>query len=115
MKKLTKVETYKVINELIQFLDIPAEEREFDESQKQYLIDNQEEECWRKNLDLNIPLEIFSWGRVYHPAFIDLKNCIREGKLLNLSSNHNGNIGMNFMRDGRRKRLSVGKLMKETF
>ncbi len=32
-------ETYKAINELIQFLDIPAEEREIDESQKQYLID----------------------------------------------------------------------------
>ncbi|HDR7839258.1 TPA: hypothetical protein QCY33_005585 [Bacillus toyonensis] len=115
MKKLTKVETYKAINELIQFLDIPAEEREIEESQKQYLIDTQEEERWRKHPNPDYPLEISSWGRVYRPAFIDPKNCIREGKMLNLSSNQGGSVGINFIRDGKRRRLSVSKLMKETF
>ncbi|PEN53010.1 hypothetical protein CN540_20705 [Bacillus toyonensis] len=104
-------ETYKAINELIQFLDISAEEREIDESQKQYLIDTREEKRWRKHPDSNIPLEISSWGCVYRPAFIDSKNCIREGRLLNLSTNQKGSIGINFIRDGKRKQLSVIKLM----
>ncbi|MEH6848546.1 hypothetical protein [Bacillus pseudomycoides] len=113
MKRLTKVETYKAINELINFLDIPENEREFDESQKEYIVATQDEERWRKHPIL--PLEISSWGRVYRPAFIDSKNCIREGRLLNLSTNQRGTVQINFKRDGKLKRLTVRKLIEETF
>ncbi|HGH7183261.1 TPA: hypothetical protein ACJMKL_005577 [Bacillus luti] len=114
MKKRTKVEVYKAINELVDLLNIPAEERELDESQKQYIIDTQEEERWRKHPEL--PLEISSWGRVYRPAFVDSGNSILEGKLLRLSANQKGSVGINFKRDGKQnRRLTVSKLMKETF
>ncbi|MGH1163356.1 hypothetical protein HRG49_13230 [Enterococcus faecalis] len=112
MKKRT-VEFYKTVNELIQLLDIPENERELDEEQKQYMVATQEEECWRKHPSL--PLEISSWGRVYRPAFIDSKNCIREGRLLNLSANQSGVVGITFKRDSKRKRFTVRKLIEETF
>ncbi|QWH15210.1 hypothetical protein EXW38_28525 (plasmid) [Bacillus mycoides] len=114
MKQRT-VEFYKTVNELIQLLDIPENERELDEEQKQYMISTQEEERWRKHPNPDLPLEISSWGRVYRPAFIDSKNCIREGRLLNLSANQSGVVGITFKRDGKRKRYTVRKLIEETF
>ncbi|MES5896924.1 hypothetical protein [Bacillus cereus group sp. RP43] len=114
MQHLTKDEAYKVINLLIPFLNIPENEREIDESQKQYFISTQEPELWRKHPSL--PLEISSWGRVYRLAFIDAANCIREGKMLNLSDNKKGSVAINFKRDGKpNKRLNVRKLIEETF
>lgn len=111
---LTKDEAYKMINLLIPFLNDPQNEREIDESQKQYFITTQEPEVWRKHPEL--PLEISSWGRVYRLAFIDAANCIREGKMLNLSDNNKGHIVINFKRDGKpNKRLNVRKLIEETF
>jgi len=114
MKQRT-VEFYKTVNELIQLLDIPENERELDEEQKQYMVATQEEEHWRKHPNPNLPLEISSWGRVYRPAFIDSKNCIREGRLLNLSANQSGVVGITFKRDSKRKRFTVRKLIEETF
>ncbi|PEC65621.1 hypothetical protein [Bacillus toyonensis] len=114
MKKRTRVEVYKAIYELVDLLNIPADERELDDKQKQYLVDTQEEERWRKHPEL--PLEISSWGRVYRPAFVDSGNSILEGKLLSLSANQQGVVGVNFKRDGKpTKRFTVRKLMKETF
>ncbi|OQR53433.1 hypothetical protein [Bacillus sp. CDB3] len=114
MKKRTKIEVYKAINELVDLLNIPAEERELDEKQKQFMVVTQEEEHWRKHPTL--PLEISSWGRVYRPAFVDIGNSILEGNLLSLSANQKGSVGINFKRDGKpTKRYTVSKLMKETF
>ncbi|PEM58656.1 hypothetical protein [Bacillus toyonensis] len=114
MQSLTKDEAYKMINLLIPFLNDPQNEREIDETQRQYFITTQEPEVWRKHPKL--PLEISSWGRVYRLAFIDIANCIYEGKMLKLSSNQKGNIGINFKRDGEsNKRLTVRKLVEETF
>ncbi|MED2185344.1 hypothetical protein [Bacillus wiedmannii] len=114
MKKRTKVEIYKAINELVDLLNIPEGEREIDEKQKQYIVATQEEERWRKHPSL--PLEISSWGRVYRPAFVDSGNSILEGKLLSLSANQKGSVGVNFKRDCKpTKRFTVRKLMEETF
>lgn len=113
-QSLTKDEAYKMIELLIPFLNDLQNEREIDESQRQYFITTQEPEVWCKHPEL--PLEISSWGRVYRLAFIDAANCIREGKMLNLSANNKGSIGINFKRDGKpNKRLNVRKLIKETF
>lgn len=110
---LTKDEAYKMINLLIPFLNDPQNEREIDESQKQYFINTQDPERWKKHPEL--PLEISSWGRVYRPAFIDSLNCIREGKMLNLSATQRGIVQINFKRDGQRKKFTVHKLIEETF
>lgn len=114
MVNRTLLDKYRAINELIILLNIPENEREIDESQKQYIITTQEPEHWRKHP--NLPLEISSWGRVYRPAFVDSMNRIHEGKMLSLSSNQKGTIQINFKRDCKgTKKFTVRKLMKETF
>ncbi|PGQ42032.1 hypothetical protein COA05_06000 [Bacillus thuringiensis] len=96
VQPLTKDEAYKMIHLLIPLLNDPQSEREIDESKSLYFITTQEFEVWRKHPEL--PLEISSWGRVYRLVFIDIANCIYEGKMLKLSANQKGSVAINFKR-----------------